>query len=180
LQAGWSFEVSDGGGLLYNYYDASFPSQCDANNKFNFHNLNAGSTSTGTTKATLSGSGCGTIVVKQCYSASSTPVYAKVEVYINNALLGATTTPAGPGTASGDLTVDFTFVDSDVLKIVEVANSVAEIKSLVFHPNNECLAAAVNNYAAGVGADDTAKKADRLARMTSVSPSRTHRTTIDH
>jgi hypothetical protein len=52
-------------------------------------------------------------------------------VYINDDLMGSTT-QAGPGTASGDLTVDFTFNDGDVLKIVEVAHSIAEIASLTF------------------------------------------------
>jgi hypothetical protein len=70
LQAGWSFSTNDGGTLYYT--GGSWGgTECDVVNRFNFLNGNYDTTNTGTMQATLSGNGCGTIVVKQCVCPST-------------------------------------------------------------------------------------------------------------
>jgi hypothetical protein len=124
--------------------------------------------------APLDGDGCGKIVVRQCYSGGPQNDNAHVGVYIGANLVGSTI-PASVSGVKGSqaTTVFFTFTNNDVLAIKEEDQiGVAQVISLDFYAtgSNECLAAAVSSNAPGVGVDDTAKKANRLARMTSVSP----------
>jgi hypothetical protein len=110
-------------------------SACTAAGSVGAFNFNGAGTNVATLSATLQGSGCGSITVKNCYSDA-----AAISVTVGSSQAFSTVSPHNT-----DRTFYFTFANNDVLGISDGASGVAQIESLVFHPNNhECLAAAVN------------------------------------
>jgi hypothetical protein len=99
---------------------------------FNFY---GGGASAATLSATLQGSGCGSITVKNCNSDT-----AAISVTVGSQTF---TTVSAHNT---DQTFYFTFADNDVIGISDGdSGTVAQIESLTFQPCNSDIAAAVNS-----------------------------------
>ena len=92
-----------------------------------------------TLTAELTGDGCGTIEVRQCFFNPSYPDNAFAGVYINDVLVGATAHVPDAGVVvtqkpSEVTSIDFSFTDGQTLKIKEENGvGVAQIMSLTFY-----------------------------------------------